>query len=851
MIFSSRPGCRSRQLAGALALPGIALILCLSPLQCRAQVQRVVVIKCDGLPYDVVDKFVKERDPRTGKSQLPWIDAIFYSQGARLENFYVRGMSLSAPSWSLLETGQHLQIKGNVEFDRYTLHAYDYLNFIPYVAYGVRGSRVDMPGVEVLDSLGEPIVIDAFAHNERYVTFSLFQRGPRFITFQKALENKFKRTPRELLDEWTMGFSMRDAIPQQLARELMGKLSDSRIRYLDLVLTDFDHLAHHNNDRESHLFVLKGIDSMVGQIWNAIQKAPLADETVLIMVSDHGLNTDERVYSQGFNLVKLLGTREGGGHHVITKRRPMLDYAIKSLNPFASLITTTTRDSYYLKGQSTVYPTAMLDFDGNERASVHMRDSNLNMLHILLEELQRVDLPEPIRRAATDAFFSTLQRRRSYWQNAVGQLEAELGALRGRIAEIRRLWAIQPKKFSQAELEAGRDEDVKRIYAQLDRFIGQEKEYSDYAHTMENLLNLHPENFAPQELKIESVIPKRSMGDRNDIYNLQNYVVGLAPGGLILNSNGAVDLERSFVHLDYLALLDSIRVKNNVQPGLSNKPVDMIAMSFPSSMIQAALGETGISPDAIWVYGSADKQALLLAREDDQCQLSFRYQPIKNLSETADGRINFEVSSWQPGLPLHIFEDKQLSVPEANRESWLNEWHTDVEWLRALHRTDYSNGLIGLYEELASHSVSPITKDKVQLSSDQLLLQRFVKRQRDLVEADLLVVASNHWNFDVRGFNPGGNHGSFFRISTHSTLMFAGGKKTKIPRAIAIAEPYDSLSFVPTVLALSGLLRDDSYPSQILWERGFRAFPGRLISEILPPRHETPNTAVTGASPSP
>ena len=32
---------------------------------------------------------------------------------------------------------------------------------------------------------------------------------------------------------------------------------------------------------------------MMGQIWTAIQKSPLADETTLIVVSDHGFNTDE------------------------------------------------------------------------------------------------------------------------------------------------------------------------------------------------------------------------------------------------------------------------------------------------------------------------------------------------------------------------------------------------------------------------------------------------------------------------------------------------------------------------------------------------------------------------------
>jgi hypothetical protein len=102
-----------------------------------------------------------------------------------------------------------------------------------------------------------------------------------------------------------------------------------------------------------------------------------------------------------------------------------------------------------------------------------------------------------------------------------------------------------------------------------------------------------------------------------------------------------------------------------------------------------------------------------------------------------------------------------------------------------------------------------------------------------LAEADLLVMANDHWNFDVRGFNPGGNHGSFFRISTHSTLMLAGGSRTGIPRAATVEEPYDSLSFVPTVLALMGKLEDGRVPVPVLWQRGFRTFPGRVIEEAI------------------
>src|SRR6185312_111136 len=134
----------------------------------------------------------------------------------------------------------------------------------------------------------------------------------------------------------------------------------------------------------------------------------------------------------------------------------------------------------------------------------------------------------------------------------------------------------------------------------------------------------------------------------------------------------------------------------------------------------------------------------------------------------------------------------------------------------ALHETSYSNGLIGLNEELARHPNEHLSTSDPGLTSDQRITREFIQRQRDLCEPEMLVVANNHWNFDVRGFNPGGNHGSFFRISTHSTFMIAGGDKTGLPRATVIKEPYDSLSFVPTVLALTGNLRDDNNPSPAL-----------------------------------
>src|SRR5947209_19098102 len=72
---------RARQphLRSAFCLLPTAFCLLLSAfcLLANAQARRVVIIKVDGLPYAEVDRYVHERDPRTGQSRLPWIEHIF------------------------------------------------------------------------------------------------------------------------------------------------------------------------------------------------------------------------------------------------------------------------------------------------------------------------------------------------------------------------------------------------------------------------------------------------------------------------------------------------------------------------------------------------------------------------------------------------------------------------------------------------------------------------------------------------------------------------------------------------------------------------------------------------------
>jgi len=806
--------------------------------QAQGVARRLVVLKVDGLPFPTLDRFVRERNPRTGKSQLPWIEHVFYERGTRLENFYVRGMSLSGPSWSLLDTGQHLQIKGNVEFDRLTLHSYDYLNFIPYWLANVSGARVDMPGVELLDELGLPLLADAYSYEERYLSFQLYQRGTRWTTLQRGLQNRItSRTARELLDEWTVGIDARDILSEQQERELLSKLADPRVRYLDFYTTDFDHAAHHNRDRATQLEALRQLDALVGRLWTAVGAAPLGPDTALVIVSDHGTNSDERVYSQGYNVVKLLGSAAGGGHHVVTKRRLMSDYALKGVNPLIPLVHTTTDETFYLKGQSTKYPTALVDFDGNQRTSVHLRDADLNLLHILLLELGRKDLAPATRAAATGAFFEVLGRRRAGWRRQAEELAEELAALGRAVARQRAAAERLPKRWTREDRDAGRDREAQRITARLNIWRAEEREYRAYAQALADLLALDPAGFDPRTLKVERVIHPGAMGDANDVHSLQNYPAGLGPAGLVLGADGRLDFERSFERVDYFRLFGGVSVRNNVQEGVSNRPVDFVASRLdPSALDEAAAAELGDGlrvDGAVWLYCSEERQALVLWRGEGP-SLRLRYLPVARLRQDATGRVTFERAAWRPGLPLRLWEDVRLAPPAgASRDSWLGGWHSDREWLRAAHLTEYPHAVVGLHEQFARHRVEATDHGAAGLPEDVRLLRRFRARQRRLAEADLLVMANDHWNFDVRGFNPGGNHGSFFRASANSTLMFAGGERAGVPAGLVVREPYDSLSFMPTMLALTGQLQREGAPVPALLERGFRRFPGPVIAELF------------------
>ncbi len=815
-------------------LVALAIFFPFAPQANGQGVKRLVQIKIDGLPTHYVDRFVREKDPATGKSVLPWIEEVFYKNGTRVPNFYTRGTSLSGPSWGQLDTGQPQQIKGNVEYDRYTGRAYDYLNFIPYyVDYGL-WKKADMPAVEVMDQLGIPILADAFAYERRYTSQQLYQRGNNWEVLASGVVNLYPGTVRDFIDEWTIGLNFRKVTVDQAERDILGKLvKRPDIDFFDYYDVSFDHVSHHNNDTLSRLNALKDLDKLIGGMWAAITASSRADETALVLVSDHGFNSDETTYSQGYNLVDMLGSEAGGGHHVVTKRRLMLDYSLKGVYPFVPVIKTKSDHSFYLRGQTSEYPTALLDFDGNERSSLHLRNSDLNVLHILLQQLKMRSLKPEVKRAATEAFFEVIDSNRTNWRRIVSEMSSELDALARRAAVEKDDVERSKRKFTEADKAAGDDKAWLRRYALNQLDLKEGDEYRRYIASLSRLLALDRSRSNLKKIEIADVIAPGAMGEPNSLYQLQNYVVGPGREGLVLDASGKLDLERSFVRVNYFDLLHEQRVKNNVQRGVSNRPVDFVAVTVDRGSFPSAFRDReALTEDPVWLFGGRDHQALILVRKGADGQRSYRYVPVRGLKQDAAGRTTFEEVEIGPGFPLRYYEDDELAVPLSRRAAWFGEWHSEQEWMEAIHRTKYSIGLIAANEQLQIHAV-PAAKET---AADTLHTREFRQRQRDLTKTDLQIVANDHWNFDVRGFNPGGNHGSFLRVSSNSVFMVAGGSRTGIPRGLVVEKPYDSLSMMPTLMRLMGKIDEKNEPDSDLKARGFYRFPGRVITEITEAR---------------
>ena len=133
------------------------------------------------------------------------------------------------------------------------------------------------------------------------------------------------------------------------------------------------------------------------------------------------------------------------------------------------------------------------------------------------------------------------------------------------------------------------------------------------------------------------------------------------------------------------------------------------------------------SQHAYWLYGDETHELMVLTDTAGNIGCA-------QLQQDQQRKIGWSPQPWAPGFPLHLFEDPELRVPVGrDRAAWLLAWHTEREWMEAVHRCKCSNGVIGITEEL-----SPVAGNVPGMPGESSILLRFERRRRKLVQPDFI-----------------------------------------------------------------------------------------------------------------
>lgn len=848
--------------SGAFAVPAA---------QSPALPTRVIVLKVDGLPQAAADAYVNRIDARTGRSELPWMRYLFYEGGVRVANFYSRGISLSEPAWAIVDTGQHSIIKGNFEVDRHTGDSADHLSFVGFNFDVIKKRRLYPAGVEALDACRVPLVSDAFAFEERETGMQLLRRGSRFYELLKVGLGPFRGGSMvERAGDLLVGLNYHKVWAEVIERKFVEAVRNPTIRYADLYWPYIDEAIHDDNSDAGILAALKEFDGVLGRTQQAIADSGAADRTVLVVVSDHGATYDgEGRYSQGIRLTSYLEQPAFGAHHAMLRGGPLAAYSVAGsmLRPLTrGPATTVARQSLYL-GDRPQQITCALDYDGNERAQLHFRDPDLNRLQMLWRAAKRGQLDAARREAVCRAAVGILDCRRPAWSREADEVAEEVAAL-GRLIAARQqeartlaasLVSLKPadaRTGSAAPALAGESrrlsainsldrytdalERSKEVTVEVNRYTRLRDEYGLYRDRLRLRTSIRsPESF--RAASEDALFGDRDFGASLTASDLTAYPIRLRD--VVLDASGALDARASFETVNYFDAFAAINIRNSVRSELGTRPVawsvarlDVVHVAEAFGDAWTQVGGSNAVTDAFLVFGNADRQLVMLYRPGPDDAPEVELVPIMGFAADPAGRLSFTRASWQPGLPFGLVEDGGLDTGGVERLAWLSGFHSTREWFEAAHRTAMGLSVAGLTEVYAA-SYRRFLTDAIAAAADadDRLLLRLERRRRDGVATDLFLHASPHWNFDLKDFNAGGNHGGLGRSSMHAVLWMRGGPATGIvPGPVRVDRPYDGLDVAPTLLEAAGLA-SGGQPTDALRRLGFRTFPGRVVVEAFRP----------------
>ncbi|MCS6804170.1 MAG: alkaline phosphatase family protein [Acidobacteriota bacterium] len=840
----------------------------------RQRPNRLIVIKVDGLPPDLLAAAAfPERDDllkrlpyaeefrravhlfyqQTGReSIMPNARRYFFEQGVVCENMFASTLTLSAASWSVIDTGQPSVIKKHGTFSRDTGYLRSHLDGFrdTWDALRYRGEKTS--AVWMLDQIGVSLMLDAFDFQRTWTSPQIYQRlgnsEQLFLMGKKWLTNDqrgVKDIVRSHLSRLATGIDYTE-FNQEVAAEMTAikvlerdLTGQERYDYLSPYFTLMDHQQHVDPHPDNLIHWLVKLDGLIGRIFEAVERSQRRDETVVAMISDHGSDIKPGQVAFSLPITRLFRTPLFGSHTVTTL---LVEDAYRALTTpvpgvdFPRVYESDTSPygrKRNARGGEDGYVTAFIDNFGNGRADVNLRNNDLNRLHLILLELQKQPVPPQRFAALRRLFQQTLEETRRW-------LEPDLALFED--------YHAGAKDFAR-QLGGKADNYSKdiawRLTTEAERDAGQ-------IQTLRRLLSIRFEPGQPgllfdevfsKPFRISDFIPKKYFGVRNTIYQLSHYTIGLDENLQWIETT--VDPQGRPVPMNYFQILSDYKAANAPAAGLYN-PFDLIAVKAPVPEIESALRAHGLLDaeralrEVVWLKSTARRhphkggEALILQAQDG----TIAYVPINHLQQQADGRITFSLADDVD--PLGFLKGAGFAPgAAASPLAWMRQFHPLEPWLNATYRTEYGIAIYSLLDILNDPAPTFIDSPEFQqyliyFSSDQLKQRylRGLKRKYANHLADFIVWSNDLWNFNSKARTSGGSHAGLKPIVTRVTFVAWGGERTAIARGRTNRDVLTTLDVAPTLFRAIGMLDDKNRvirdPASIP-ERTFHPFPGRTI----------------------
>ncbi|MGH9863695.1 MAG: alkaline phosphatase family protein [Candidatus Acidiferrales bacterium] len=833
---------------------------------------RLIQIKVDGLSPLLLDalmdpdnpgKLARLPDPEgfrraiqlfrleTGQRDLlPNFRRYFYEQGARADNMFSATSTLSTVSWAVIETGQPSIVKRHMGFNRNNGYLRGYLDGLRDTLEVIARHSRKTSALWELDQVGVSLLSDAFNPLRRYETPQIYYRlppGAYLMDWAQTYLTNGAKNPWAILrghmKRRVEGMDYSEFTEEFLADHLAEKLLEpdftggERFDYLT-VFFSVDHQHHVDPTPENLVHRLVSLDHRLGRIFRGVERSQRRDQTLVALVSDHGAEYEPGAVNLAFPITRAFRTRYFGGHTVATV---MAEDSIHALTtPIMGIDFPRVYESLFSpygkaaeSGGQDNYVTAFIDNFGNARAEVHLRNNDLNRLHLLLLARQR-PLDENHRARWRERLRSALQDTCPWLAPEVENYRTYHEAARAWVPELKkRIDTYWRDIATRLEQEGQRDAHQLGALTRLENLC----------RASDAVAWLHEHHPAVEEL-----IPKKYLGPRNSLYQLTHYTIGLDAD---LNwVETTVDARGRPVPMNYISLLSDFEVPN---PPLSQEanPVDLMVSSLPTEPLRAALVERGwLEPgrelsEVVWIVPTTHRnlrrggQALLLETPDGQ----LRYLPISSLEQTAEG--GFVLQPHQELDPLGLLYDPEFRSPSSEPAFlWLERFHSQDEWLRATSRTHYSIAPLIVADIAGLHVQRFLENPAFQQTltgfpSEEVKQQylRGVAWKYSSQQPDLLLWSSYLWNFASKSHTSGGSHGGLTPPVTRTSFLLWGGRDFHLPAGGVWEEPATTLDVAPTLAHLLRML--DASGRALLQagavrERPFLPFAGHALSFPIP-----------------